>query len=59
MQHASKHVDLNPQTEAATVLIEKLTSENADLVEKVINYLSWDILSIQFIDAFSKRKKNE
>ena len=52
-------MDLNPQMEAATVLIEKLTSENADLVEKVINYLSWDILSIQFIDAFSKRKKNE
>ena len=42
MQHASEHVDLNPQTDTATTaLVEKLTSENADLVEKVINYLSW------------------
>ncbi|XP_059594955.1 uncharacterized protein LOC100249907 isoform X1 [Vitis vinifera] len=46
-KHASKHVDLNPQTEAATVLIEKLTSENADLVEKVNElYIELDQLRV-------------
>lgn len=40
MQHASEREDLNSQIEAACALVEKLITENADLVEKVKSFPS-------------------
>ena len=38
VQHASEREDLNSQIEAACALVEKLITENADLVEKVKSF---------------------
>lgn len=36
VQHAMEHENLNSQIEAACTLVEKLITENAELVEKVL-----------------------
>lgn len=40
MQHAAEREELNSQIEAACALVEKLITENADLVEKVKSFPS-------------------